>query len=157
MFGTSNSAIIETDFFNNMNTNSYKWSYGCGAGSYTGASGIGNTTDFANDSLLSVFMILFGSYFGDWDSQDNFLRAPLASGLTLTNCWAGRPNWYFHHMSLGENIGYSTVLSQNNASLYISGFGERYCTSALMGDPTLRLHTVAPPANLTIIFISTLV
>jgi hypothetical protein len=31
------------------------------------------------------FTMLFGSYFGDWDSQDNFLRAPLAQGLTLTN------------------------------------------------------------------------
>lgn len=151
MFGIGASAIVETDFFNNMSTNSYKWSYGCGGGSYTSAGGIGNTNDFAGDSLLSVFMMLFGSYFGDWDTQNNFLRAPLASGLTLTNCWAGRPNWYFHHMSLGENIGYSTMLSQNNSTLYISGFGQRYCTSALMGDPTLRLHAVGPPANLTVI------
>ncbi len=150
MFGTESSDIISTDFFNNMSQNSYKWSYGCGAGSFTSAGGIGSTTDFVNDSLQCVFMMLFGSYFGDWDSQNNFLRAPLASGLTLANCWAGRPNWYFHHMSMGENIGYGTRLSQNNSSTYVSGFGFRYCHANLMGDPSLRQHIVAPAQNLQI-------
>ena len=107
-------SIFELDYFSTLSGNNYMWSYGCGAGSYTSAGGIGNTTNFASDSLLSVFTCLFGSYFGDWDKQNNFLRAPLAQGITLTNAWSGRPHWHFHHMALGENIGYSTWLAYNN-------------------------------------------
>ena len=59
--------------------------------------------------------MFFGSYFGDWDSPNNFLRAPLATPTyTLTSAWAGRPYWMFHHMALGETIGFSTRLTQNN-------------------------------------------
>jgi hypothetical protein len=55
-------------------------------------------------------------------------------------------------MALGETIGYSVRLSQNNGSggLYEPAYyGSRYVNSGLMGDPTLRLHPVLPPSNLT--------
>jgi hypothetical protein len=136
--------VIAADYFTTMTGNSYLWSYGCGGGSYTGASGIGSTTDFANSDLQGVFTMLFGSYFGDWDTQDNFLRAPLAQGKTLTNVWSGRPHWQFHHMALGENIGYDVRVSQNNSSLYFANYGARFVHIALMGDPTLRNDIVAP-------------
>ncbi|HQW25191.1 MAG TPA: T9SS type A sorting domain-containing protein, partial [Saprospiraceae bacterium] len=90
------------------------------------------------------------SYFGDWDSQDNFLRAPLAQGTTLTNAWSGRPHWILHHMGLGENIGYSTRLTQNNNSLYFFSYGARFVHIALMGDPTLRNDVVAPASNVSV-------
>jgi len=109
-----------------------------------GASGIGSTSDFANSDLQGVFTMLFGSYFGDWDTQDNFLRAPLAQGKTLTNAWSGRPHWQFHHMALGENIGYDVRVSQNNSSLYFANYAARFVHIALMGDPTLRNDIVAP-------------
>ena len=73
-----------------------------------------------NDSLSSVFTMLFGSYFGDWNYQNAFLRMPLTQGNTLTNAWAARPNWHFYHMAMGENIGYSTKLTQNTSSLYVT-------------------------------------
>ena len=146
MFGASN--VIAGDYFTTMATENYLWSYGCGGGTYTSASGIGNTAAFANDSLQNVFTILFGSYFGDWDSQNNFLRAPLASRSQALVCfWAGRPNWHLHHMALGEHIGYSTRLSQNNSYLYNQGNSARNIHVALMGDPTLRMHVVKPPAG----------
>ncbi len=132
------------DYFTDLTNNSYLWSYGCGGGWFSGAGGIGSTTDFANSDLQSVFTMLFGSYFGDWDSQDNFLRAALAQGKTLTNVWGGRPHWIFHHMGLGETIGYSTQLSQNNSGLYFSGFGVRGIQMGLMGDPSLRNDVVDP-------------
>lgn len=140
------------DYFTNMATQSYLWSYGCGGGSYTSAGGIGNTTNFTTSSLQSVFTMLFGSYFGDWDSQNNFLRAPLAAnGWTLTNCWSGRPYWHFHHMGMGDNIGYSAALSESNSGgLYTPGyFGAQGVHMGFMGDPALRLHVVGPAANLT--------
>ncbi len=140
--------IESGDYFTAMKDKSYLWSYGCGGGSYTSAGGIGTTTNFASSDLQGVFTMLFGSYFGDWDNINNFLRAPLAQGKTLTNIWAGRPHWVLHHMGLGENIGYNVKLTQNNNSLYHSNFGARFIHIALMGDPTLRNDVVAPVGNL---------
>jgi hypothetical protein len=138
------------DYFTAMRDSSYLWSYGCGGGWYQGAGGVGSTSDFANSNLHGVFSMLFGSYFGDWDSQDNFLRAALAQGTTLTNAWSGRPHWVLHHMGLGDNIGYSTRLTQNNNSLYFSSYGGRFVHIALMGDPTLRNDVVAPVGDVTV-------
>ena len=136
--------VVAADYFTTMTMESYLWSYGCGGGWYQGASGVGTTADFASSDLQGVFTMLFGSYFGDWDSPDNFLRAPLASGTMLTSAWSGRPHWQFHHMALGENIGYSTRLAQSNTSVYFGSYGSRQVHIALMGDPTLRNDIVAP-------------
>lgn len=119
---------------------SYLCSYGAGGGNYQGASGISTTSNMATDSLRSIFTFIFGSYFGDWDSPNNFLRAALASGTILSNAWAGRPHWTAHHMALGETIGYATRISTNNNSTYTAGFSARGTHIALMGDPSLRLH-----------------
>ncbi|MEQ9062714.1 MAG: T9SS type A sorting domain-containing protein [Vicingaceae bacterium] len=140
-------SIIAGDYFTLTRDKSYIWSYGCGGGSFTSAGGIGNTNNFAADSLQSIFTALFGSYFGDWDRQNNFLRAPLAQGLTLTNAWSGRPHWHFHHMGLGENIGYSMLLASNNGP-YESNYASGFVHIGFMGDPTLKLHIIFPPSNL---------
>ena len=111
---------------------------------------MGSTTDFANNNPHAVFYMLDGSWFGDWDSFDNLLRAPLASGgYGLASAWTGLPHWYLHHMGLGETIGVRTLLAQNNHGLYKNqvNLGTGQVHIALMGDPTLRMHIVAPPAN----------
>lgn len=145
------SSITAADYFTSMNGNNYQWSYGCGGGTYTSASGIGNTSNFSTANLQGVFTMLFGSYFGDWDSQDNFLRAALAQGKVLTNVWSGRVHYQLHHMGLGENIGYGVKLTQNSiGSLYFSsptGITGRWIHHGLMGDPTLRNDVVAPVSN----------
>lgn len=139
------------DYFTSMNATSYQWSYGCGGGTYTSASGIGNTGNFSTANLQGVFTMLFGSYFGDWDSQDNFLKAPLAQGKVLSSIWSGRPHYQFHHMAMGENIGYDVLLTQNNpGNLYYASptsITGRWVHNALMGDPTLRQDIVAPVSN----------
>jgi hypothetical protein len=146
-FGASN--VFALDWFTTLNNNSYLWAYGCGGGSYTSAGGVGSTSNFAATDTKTVFTMLFGSYHGDWDVQNNFLRAPLATTTYgLTCAWAGRPPWYFHHMGMGEEIGYSTRLTQNNVGLYWYSWG-RSIHIALMGDPTLRMHAVAPVSALT--------
>jgi fibronectin type 3 domain-containing protein len=136
-----------------MDDSSFLFAHGCGAGSYTSAGGVGTTTSYTNFNVNGIFVQLFGSYFGDWDSQNNFLRAPLCADIpALTSCWAGRPNWYMHHMTLGENIGYSAKVTQNNSTLYTPGnFGTRYVHIALMGDPSLRTEYLAPPKNMTVV------
>jgi hypothetical protein len=135
-----------------LKDNSYLWAYGCGGGSYTSASGIGTTTDLVSNDVKAVFTMLFGSYFGDWDKTNNFLRSPLAtSSYGLTDAWSGRPDWYFQHMALGETIGFSARLTQNNTYLYTDYYNSsaHYPHIALMGDPTLRMHIVAPISNLS--------
>ncbi|MDX9752008.1 MAG: hypothetical protein RBT71_13090, partial [Flavobacteriales bacterium] len=146
---------------------SYLWTYTSGGGGYTWTDGqmsynsagnIGSTEEYATfSSVGGVFNMSLGSYFGDWDNRNNFLKAPLAAGEALTNCWSGMPPWYFHHMALGENIGYSTLLTMNNSNgLYQpqndgwqgSGIGRSHL--GLMGDPTLRMTMVAPPSNLAV-------
>ncbi len=145
--------VTQADYFTTMTGNSYQWSYGCGGGTFSSAGGIGATSNFAGSNLQGTFTMLFGSYFGDWDVNDNFLRAPLCQGKTLTNAWAGRPNWMFHHMGMGETIGYSTMLTQNNTTVYFpSPYPSNYglfnvITIGLMGDPTLRNDVVAPVSN----------
>jgi len=54
-------------------------------------------------------------------------------------------------MALGEPIGYSARLTMNNSGLYQNQVNQfaRGVHVALMGDPTLRAHQVAPPSNLT--------
>jgi hypothetical protein len=146
-FGAANVAAL--DWFSTLATQSYLWAYGCGGGCYQGAGGVGSTSNFAATDAQAIFTMLFGSYFGDWDTTDHFLRAPLA-GTTygLTDAWAGRPHWYFHHMGIGETIGYSARLTQNNLGTYSGAYGPEIHI-ALMGDPTLRMHVVAPPSALT--------
>ena len=57
-------------------------------------------------------------------------------------------------MGLGENIGYSTLVTQNNTSVsYLPiGGGARHNHVALMGDPTLRQHYFKPPTNLNLTY-----
>ena len=148
MFGAENIAVM--DYFSTLSsTAGYLWSYGCGDGSHTSVAGVGTTEDFANAELNTIFTMLFGSQFGDWDNTNNFLRAPLASGLTLTNVWAGSPPWTFHQMSLGAPIGTSVLATQNsrsNGGVYLDN-GPQLVHVALMGDPTLRMHVAIAPSS----------
>lgn len=143
-------------FISSLNTGTYQWAYGCGPGSFNSAGGIGTTADFAANNVNGIFTMLFGSYFGDWNVQNNFLRAPLCAPVpALTSCWAGRPNWYFHHMALGDNIGYSQWLSQvNDGALYgpanIYGI-HQWVHIALMGDVSLRADYIKPVPSVTVI------
>jgi hypothetical protein len=141
------------DYFKSQALGNYLWSYGCGAGSYTSCNGIGNTNNFAQyknkDSFNNIFTILAGSYFGDWDSKNNLLRASLAAG-SLATFWGGIPKWYVHHMGLGKHIGYGARISQNNSNEYFNGnFNASYrgVHIALIGDPTLTMIPVKPVKN----------
>ena len=141
------------DYISTLNTTTYQWSFGCGGGSFTSAGGIGTTANIASNNMNGIFSMLFGSYFGDWDIQNNFLRAPLCANTPmLTNCWAGRPHWFFHHMALGEPIGYSTMISQNNDGTYLttSNYMTKGVHIAVMGDPSLRQDYLKPVKNVNV-------
>src|SRR6185503_18799091 len=142
--------IQAADWFTTLGAGSYLVAQGSGAGGFQSCAGVGTTADFAAKPTRAVFTILFGSYFGDWDSRDNLLRAPLAAeSHGLAALWAGRPHWFLHPMGLGETIGHAARLTQNNRGLYLPTGGYPHAVHvALMGDPTLRLHMVAPPSAL---------
>ena len=175
-FGGENSAIVGWDWFFSGVTatqideppsdqwfsasyaggKSYLVGCGNGGGSWDSASGIGYSVDFGLKTSRVVFTTLFGSLFGDWDSANNFMRAPLAGNATgdslgLTCFWGSRPNVFMHPMGLGETAGYCVWISQNGS---LTGGGNYQPNSSagvhtgLMGDPALRLHTVEPPRNL---------
>jgi hypothetical protein len=139
------------DYMTSMKSNSYIWSYGCGGGWTTGATGIGTTNDFKSSQIEGVFTMLYGSYFGDWDSKNNFLRAPLASpSSTLVSVWGGRPNWFFHTMAMGEPIGYSYLNSIDNQNTYLPrGFFADQVHQALLGDPSLKMYMMDAPRYLS--------
>lgn len=153
------------DFFNYANGQSYLWTFHCGGGlqaldgsvvTYNGTSGGATTQQLASSVTMGgAFNMSMGSYFYDWDNRNNFLRALIARGDGLTSVWAGIPAWYFHHMGMGDNIGYSVLQSMNNTGLYTprtegwqSSIGRTHMN--LMGDPSLRMKMISPPSNLTI-------
>lgn len=154
-FGTAAGSVVAADWFGTLGTDAYLCAYGCGAGAYTSADGVGISTDFGTKKSLAVFNMMLGSYFGDWDVTNSFLRAPLAGradSLGLVNVWAGRPHWHLYAMALGETVGYGVRVTQNNSDFTTGGYvvnnSARGIHIALMGDPTLRLHPVLPVTNL---------
>jgi hypothetical protein len=151
-------------WFTTLDSQVYLCAYGCGPGDYTDAGGIGGTTNFASTPSKAIFTMLFGSFFGDWDIENNFLRAPLCSEYGLTCCWAGRPQWLLHPMAIGETIGWCTRLTQDSSAFYVpvqynsrtynyasdyTSGPQSFVGTALMGDPTLKLQYIPPIQSLT--------
>lgn len=145
------SVFDNRDYFSAQKAAPYLWSYGCGAGSYTSCSGVGNTSNFVADSLQNIFTILAGSFFGDWDNQNALMRAALCNSA-LTCFWGGIPKWYVHQMGLGMNIGFGTRVSMNNQDFYFNGafnYSQNSVHMALMGDPTLKMRHLPAVKSLT--------
>ncbi len=145
-----------------LKSNDYLFALGCGAGAYNTVSGLGSkgqysdatSTDLVANDIRASFVLLFGSWNGDWDTQDNILRSVLATPTYgLAAMYTGVPHWYLHPMGLGETIGYCARLTQNNSDTgpYRTQvvLSARQVHIAVMGDPTLRLYAVAPASNLS--------
>ena len=151
MFGPSR--VAHLPWFPTLNSESFLWASRAYYANYRAFNDNGATTaDFASRDPRTVFVEMAGSYFGEWDIWDDLLRAPLGTPTyTLTASWH-MPAWRFHHMALGETAGYAAKVTQNNpghGGLYSIGDGNsRRVHIALMGDPTLRLHAVAPVSEL---------
>jgi hypothetical protein len=144
-------SIINGDYTSELLNTNYLWAYGTGGGWYSGASGIVSTNEFTLNNYQSTFSMLFGSYFGDWDSPDNLMRANIASGKTLSCSWSGRPYIYYHPLAMGEDLGSCIQKTQNNNSTYFSSTlntFKRWIHISQLGDPSLRSTYISPPSNL---------
>lgn len=142
-----------------LTSSDYLWAFGAGAGGTTSLGLLGNHgqyndlwgSDFVEQRPKAMFYMFFGSWIDEWDTTDNLMRAALAApDYGLAAVWTGRPHFYFHTMGVGLPIGHGVRLSQNNDGLIYRAQVQRHPRSvhiALMGDPTLRLNAVAPPAN----------
>ena len=135
-----------------VTSKSYLWTSVVAGGGLTHADGVGSADAFAFHTVNAVFTMFCGSYYGDWDVESNFLRAALGgSGRVLAALYSGQPQWSCHTMALGEPIGAAAKITQENneQGLYppqLYGAGQVHI--ALLGDPTVRAHPVAPPQNL---------
>lgn len=148
------------DWWTQAATNTYLMANGNGGGSYETCGSVGNTADFGRRPFKAAFVSLFGSYFGDWDVTNNFMKAPLAGnatgdGLGLTCFWAGRPTFFMHQMATGGTVGSSIQLSLSSQNSTVSNpvytpinFPGGGTHLGLMGDPSLRMHVVEPPRRL---------
>ena len=152
-------------FAGHLLANAHLWTFcGSAGGQGTGSQGQitfngmpngATTQQVAQGNAGGVFNMSFGSYFGDWDNENNYLRALLGSGNSLVHIWSAIPNWYVYPMAMGEPIGHSMLRSVNNTfedhgpqNAGWQGQAMDRIHMALMGDPTLRLTYIAPPTDL---------
>lgn len=169
--------VTAAKWYPTLNTDDYLFAYGCGPGSFNSVGGVSNLLGFSLNKTNAVHTMLFGSYFGDWDSEDNVLRGSLGSeGMNLTVSWSGRPHWFYHKLAVGYTIGDNAIACINNQpgetgyvpnvivnKTYPDGVilsaGVRGVHNALLGDPTLQMEQNVngssltppqPPKNLTI-------
>ncbi|MBL7807091.1 MAG: hypothetical protein JNN28_04730, partial [Saprospiraceae bacterium] len=121
---------------------------------YSSAGDMGTASNYATDSIFSVFASLYGPYFGDWDYEtDPLMPALLASkGGVLAVNWGGRPQWLKQGLAAGETMGYCLLETQNAQFNDASGSSnaESGIHISLLGDPTLRARIVPPARNLTV-------
>ncbi len=144
LFGDS---ITTGDLITNLESRTHKWAYSCSYGTDTSMWNTADPTVLNTSNYQGIFSMVFGSYFGDWNTQDNFMRSLLADGKMLTTCWAGRPHWFYHHMGLNNPISLSSKMSIENSTASMSltttaydvaGYSPNSVHMSLLGDLTLR-------------------
>lgn len=152
LVGEEQTITANDTFIKILRTEPYLFSHASSTGGYTSNKQL--TSGMFKTETYSVFQASFGSYHGDWDISNNLLRSEIAGpGYGLTAVWAGRPQWYFQHMSMGYPVGFSARQTQNNwintnHKIYDHGYAGGWVHISLMGDPTLRLHMVHPARQL---------
>ncbi len=109
--------------------------YASGPGLQSSCEGVATTNDLARQDPKVLFSVLWGSFFGDWNHRDNFLRAQIATSVGLASGWGSSP-WLLQPLALGATVGDGLLLTQNTAP---------FVHLALMGDPSLRMFVVPPP------------
>ncbi len=104
--------------------------------------------------VKAVFTGLFKSYMMEWQRPDASMRCYMTQpDWGLTACWQ---SWFWHHLLAGRPFGdairYQWNWSHGDANVTSSSgwWGGEYGSNAVwmnfMGDPTLRMHVVAPPS-----------
>jgi hypothetical protein len=157
LFGNTNTTA--GDWIPALRDQDYLMAYGCGPGAFDGAEGISSSADFRDTRCRAIFNMTFGSFFGDWDSNDNYLRAPLvgrSDSRGLVSVWSGVPMWRLFALAAGGTMAdaYRHVVHEvNQPGGPFPPTDESWTNPdqshvALMGDPSLRSHPVMPVTSL---------
>lgn len=157
LFG--NAAVAAGDWVPGLQAQDHLVAWGFGPGSFTGAGGVAASTDFRDTRCRAVVNLLFGSFFGDWNTADNFLRAPLvgrSDAHGLVSLWSGVPPWQMFPLAAGGTISdvYQFTLRELNwpSGPYppadASWLSPDQSHVAIMGDPVLRIAPPRPVSNL---------
>ena len=97
------------------------------------------------------FYVLGGSFFGDWNLTDDFLRATLATanyGFAAMYRLPTGLRWDFANLQLGEHLGAAQVRTVNYRDYALRSTANAGKAVSLHGDPTLRSHLVMPVQSL---------
>lgn len=95
-----------------------------------------------------AFALLDGSYLGDFAYRNNFLRAFLGTpNYGLATMWGRLLPWRFEQLALGDWLG-TALLRAVNEPPPRRTYTPYNAYAAILGDPTLRLFVLAPPARL---------
>jgi hypothetical protein len=133
--------------------NSYLWAFGGRPGSVWGTgpvdwTGVMDSEFLSRYPSYAVFTEQEGSLSVEWDRSDSVLRSLIANdGYGLTSTWIYGNRFDYYHMGAGGTIGGSLLVTQNRGAEFGQLDAKADVWSALMGDPTLRMHVVAPPTN----------
>jgi hypothetical protein len=93
-----------------------------------------------------LFYMMFGSWFGDWNLTDeNWLRGVLATpNYGLISAYYPK-FWKLQKMALGAPFAVAMLEMGDTTDIY----REAPRMLSIMGDPTLRIHPIVPPSNVT--------
>jgi hypothetical protein len=96
----------------------------------------------------SAFYMVLASYLGDWNlSNNNYLRSLLSTpNFGLASMWTRFSTWRIDAMGVGDVLGAAQSRMVNDPK---NGYYDISRDLAILGDPTLRLHVLTPPSNLT--------
>jgi hypothetical protein len=156
-FGTANESLVLGDLFF-PSGRPFLWAGLAGSGGTNrindGSAMMQHTaTDLASGASQpsAAFFHLLGSYFADWNlGSDNFMRSVLAiENYGLACAWRKDGGlWRFETMAAGHTLGSGHWRMVNDPDPHFQGGSgnsgqERHLET--MGDPTLRLHALAPP------------
>lgn len=158
LFGEAN-VSAQTDWVAALRDQDYLLAFGNGPGSFTGAGGVSTSLDLRDTKCRAVFHLLFGSFFGDWDSADNYLRAPLMGtpeSHGLVSVWAGVPRWNLFPLAAGGTMAdawHHVIRDLNQPEGPFPPADESWTNPdqahvAIMGDPVLRSHPAKPVTDL---------
>ncbi|MBK9016489.1 MAG: hypothetical protein IPM82_21795 [Saprospiraceae bacterium] len=87
------------DFFNDTDDQSFLFAYGTGPGSYTSASGVRTSAQFASDTVNAVFTQLGANTATGTTPQPVHDEGAGLQGRHTHLCLkAGRPHWFTHHL-----------------------------------------------------------
>lgn len=108
-----------------------------------------NTAKIQSEPEARVaFYMLLGSYFGDWNMNDDLMRAALARPTHgLASVWTGKQKlrWQFQSLAAGEPLGHGFLETIRDP--VPSPAESEYVPTwlSILGDPTLRANPLTPP------------